>query len=501
MANEKTGAKGTSLSPAEAKKIYEERLKRFEAANDPINLLRDVTKATTLNSVVQQTKDQLRTALQNPTANEKTLRSISRYLYYRSHAYFRIVKFFANQFDLNARSIIPNYDLTKDNDQSKILKSFYNTSILVNKLGLQEEIIKELIVAFREDVAYACVYFDEKNGGLFLMPLDPDYCKIDGYFSDGGFAFSFDMSYWNKRKDIIEFMGEPWKSMWDKFNADTRNNRWQRLPEENMFCLKFRSEDYDMVVPPFTGIFNGALSLIGLEDIQSTQDEQQVYKMVYLPMKTISGSNEPDDWVISPGLMLAYYNKYVSDAIPENYVSSGIIPGDELKMLDFSDDAATDVDRVSQATQTLIDTAGGGELLMGSNINSTAAFNAAMKANTEFAISTLLPQIQRWVNRMVRLYVKNPAKVKFFEISIYTRDDFRKNLIEGAQYGLPTALAVNTLNGFSETETMALNYIEQTCLDISKKFIPLNSSYTASPGAPQKDDSELTDDGDKSRNR
>ena len=224
-----------------------------------------------------------------------------------------------------------------------------------------------------------------------------------------------------------------------------------------------------------------------------------------MPMETINSSKDVDDWCVSPDIMVKYLNKLIDSGLPEDYVTAALVPGKELKMLDFSSDAATDVNRENKAIQTVLDTAGGGELLMGSNINSTAAFNAAMKANTEFAISTLLPQTQNWINRFLTYYVTKPSYVKFFEISIYTRDDFRKSLLENAQYGLPTALAVNTLSGFSELQTMSLNFLEQDCLNISQKFVPLNSSFTSSgktgQGAPEKDDTELSPEGDKSRNK
>lgn len=494
---------GTQKTPSEIKEIYDESTLAFARKDSAIKVLRDVSKNQnrTINSVE---KEQLRRYLKNITSNEANLRGLSRYLYYRSHVYYRIIKFFANMIDLNARSIIPDYDLTKENDKDSILETYYKTLKILDKMNLQSELIKMYVIALREDVAFGCVYFDEKDG-MFIMPLDPDYCRIDGMYKTGDFSFKFDMTYWRSRQEQMELIGEPWVSMWRTYQSDTRLNRWQSLPSKYSFAIKFRSEDFDIIVPPFSGLFNSLLSLINLEDIQALNDEQQIYKLVYMPMETISSSKDIDDWCVSPDIMVKYLNKLIDSGLPEDYVTAALVPGKELKMLDFSSDASTDVNRENKAIQTVLDTAGGGELLMGSNINSTAAFNAAMKANTEFAISTLLPQTQNWVNRFLGYYVKNHAYVKFFEISIYTRDEFRKNLLESAQYGLPNALAVNTLNGFSELQTMSLNFLEQDCLQISKKFVPLNSSFTSSgkvgQGAPEKDDTELTPEGDKSRNK
>ena len=501
-----TNAGTQQMTVDEMRQFYETKIKKTQ---DAINVLRDVEKNNN-RTISTVEKEQLRQYLKNIASSEKNLRGLSRYLYYRSHIYFRIVKFFANMIDLNARSVIPDYNLIEDNDKDAILSNYYNTLKILDKMNLQSELIKMYVIALREDVAFGCVYFNPDEG-MFIMPLDPDYCKINGFYATGDFSFKFDMSYWKSRQDQIKMIGEPWTTMWRKYQNDQRKNRWQSLPDQYAFAIKFRSEDYDLVVPPFLGMFNALLSLINLEDIQALNDEQQIYKLVYMPMDTIQGSKDVDDWCVSPDIMVKYLNKLINSGLPEDYTTAAIVPGKELKMLDFSSDASTDVNRVSKATQTLLDTAGGGELLMGSNINSTAAFNAAMKANTEFAISTLLPQTQNWVNRFLKYYVTTPCYVKFFEISIYTRDEFRKNLLESAQYGLPNALAVNTLNGFSELQTMSLNFLEQECLNISQKFVPLNSSFTSSnadgyttevgQGAPEKDATDLTDSGDKSRNK
>ena len=63
------------------------------------------------------------------------------------------------------------------------------------------------------------------------------------------------------------------------------------------------------------------------------------------------------------------------------------------------------------------------------------------------------------------------------------------------------------MNGFSELDTLALNFLEEECLQLSNKFVPLQSSHTqngdpsSEAGAPTKDSDELTDDGEASRDK
>ena len=77
-------------------------------------------------------------------------------------------------------------------------------------------------------------------------------------------------------------------------------------------------------------------------------------------------------------------------------------------------------------------------------------------------------------------------------------------MLESCQYGYNNKIAYNTLLGFSERETMAQIYFEEEVLELHEKMIyPLSSSFVQSGnnGAPIKDDDEISDEGDKSRDK
>ena len=514
MARSKTKIDATLASPEsttkqhtteEIRKWYEKHKKHIEnyaSQEQAAKLLRNVSKTST-KTITAFDKDTLRNYLRNIGSNEKNLRSLSRYLYYRSQAYYRLIMYNANMFCLDARSVIPAYDLTKNNNAKQMLKSYFDTLFTVDRLNLQYEMLKAYVTCFREDVFYGCVYYDETS--MFILPLDPDYCKINGIYQTGDFSFAMDMSYFRSRQELLEYLGEPFDAMYRAYEADTTAGKWQPMPDEYCICLKARAEDWETVVPPYSGLFNSLINLLDLEDIQAIADEQQIYKMIWLEMETLQGSDTPDDWKVDPSIMIEYFNKMCEEAIP-GYTTAAIIPG-KLNQISFNNDTAADTNKVSTATETVFNTAGGAQILNSSTIDGSTGFNAAIKADTEFAISMLLPQTQAWVNRFLSYHVSNPAKVKFFEISVYTKDEFKNSLMTDAQYGLPVKLALNSLNGFSELDTMALNFLEEECLQITDKFKPLQSSHTQNgedkeeSGAPTKSDGEISDDGEASRDK
>ena len=202
-------------SVAEIKDWYSKNhrdIENYAAAMEGARGLRDVTKTSTT-TITAFSKDSLRTYLKNIGSNEKNLRNLSRYLYYRCHAYYRLIAYNANMFCLDARSVIPDYDLVNGGDANAMLSSYQDTLNVLDKMHLQYEMLKTYMVCFREDVFYGCAFYDEDQG-LFILPLDPDYCKISGAYNTGDYAFSMDMSYFRSRQTVLELWGEPFQSMY-----------------------------------------------------------------------------------------------------------------------------------------------------------------------------------------------------------------------------------------------------------------------------------------------
>ena len=469
-----------------------------------LKLLRDVGK--TYNKTVSIfDKEKLRQYLQNIGQNEKNLRALSWYLTYRSHTYFRIIRFFSEMFCLDCRSIIPKYDLIKDNNPDKVLKSYQKTLDAVGAMRLQQELLPVIFTCFVQDIYYGIYLHDET--GVFHMQLPADYCKLAGKFMTGDLSFYFDVSWLRSRQELIEYFPDVFQKPWNEY--DRTGEKWQLLDSQYQVCMKYRIEDVDLIIPPFTGLFNSLINLSDLEDIQAAGEAASIYKMLWFELETISGSKTIDDWKIDPDLAIPYYNKF-EQSVPD-YIATAIVPG-QIHEIDFDNDNATDTTKVAKATEQVLNTAGGAEVLNGATINNTYAFKMASIANTEFAISSLLPQIQSWVMRQLSYESADDCKVRFMPISVYTKSDYREQLLSSGQYGLPTKLAINTLNGFNEKDTLSLNYVEEELLHLSDKLVPLNSSYTSSnnneytseigQGRPKiTDEGDLSDSGERSRAR
>ena len=509
MATRKTSsAKDGTSQPtvAEIKQWFAENKDKFEKEKIIPVSIRDITKKATDRTITTINKAQLLRYIKNVSSNEKALRDISRYLYYRSNIYFRIINWYADMWDLRCRMITPPYSLTGKNDPKKIKKSYEETINLLDIMDMQGAMVSRLINVYIQDVSYALTFIDDT--GMFFFELNPDDCIIDTIYNTKDFGFAIDMSKWKSeyRQKLIEYLGSPLKEMWEEY-VNTEQ-KYIHCPDEYASVFKFRTDLHELPIPPLLPIFLGLSNLEDLGEIQAEGDALSIYKLVYLPLKTISGSKDVDDFEINPDTAKPYFDKLIqTGVIPEN-VSAAMVPGDELKVIDFSSNADGEITSVEKATNQVLQTAGGGAVINSNKITSTAAFNAWLKSETEFAISTLMPQINGFVNRMLEMRINKPCKVEHFEISVYTRENKAEELLKSCQYSFANRLAYNTCLGISEKTTLSMLYFENEVLglpDIMK--YPLSSSFTSSGsdsegGAPTKDDSEdIAESTDRMRNQ
>lgn len=478
----------------------------FNKATQALKQYKDpnVNTSYTLNSYDRET---IRGYLQNPASNETNLRNVAKYLYYRSQILYRLIHWYAGMWDLRCRNVEPTFDLEQGLD-SNVLKNYNETLKWLDIYNLQENLHEVFVNNYLYNVCYF-LWFKDESGSIPYI-LEPDECKIIGRYITGDWSFAIDMSKWRSkaRQNLIEYIGEPLTSMYREYQSS--GTKYIIVPDEYAGCFLFDQSNINIIIPPFAPLFQELSSLLDTEDLAAVQDKLDVFKLITMRMDTLGKSI--NDWKIDPELLAQYFEIMVMQALPP-YVSAALVPGEALDVVDFSSTASdAQVDRVANAQKNIMATSGGGAVLNSAMINNTAAFNAWLKSETDFAISSLIGQVDGFTNRMLSYDVGNPCKVKHFEISEYTKEDFRKAFLESQQYSFMSRLSLGTLYGMSERATLASIHFEQEVLGLQNLMIyPLQSSYTQSTttdgtdpvigGRPEIDDSELTDSGDRSRNQ
>ena len=498
-------------------KLNEEKQKiNFSKATEDkvLRKTKDIAKNGFTPTITNSDKEKIKNWLNgNIYNNSINLIKASRYLYYRSPIYAKMIELYVDMYCLDCRKVSPNYSFVKNFDDTAIRKQYDDTLKVLDILSLQGNLHAPLKNMWLQDVSFNLFFHDEF--GSFFWYIDPSEAIIDGYYNmDGPFCYSMaiDMSKWKTayRQDLIEFIGSPLKEMYDTY--ERTGIKYVHVPAEYSCVLKFRTDLMDAIIPPLVYYLAQLAGLNDLSDIQAEADDLSYYRMIYLPLKTLSGAKNSDDWEISPDLAIDYFQICQDNAIPAG-ISSAVVPGDELKTIDFSDNVTENVNRVENSQQQILGSAGGAGALLNATkaVNNTALINAALKSESHYVLNSVLPQIEAWTNLQLSLMVSNHCHISYMPVTIYTKEDYRKSLLEANQYGFMYRLAYGTLLGFTERQTLAQLHFESDILGLQNKMIyPLSSSFTSSgngevgqvgQGRPESDPSTLSPSGERSRNK
>lgn len=498
-------------------KFEEERQKKMYAnakEEKVMRTIRDISQNVSTPSITATNKETIRGYLTgNIYANSKNLIAASRYIFYRSAIYNKMIYTMADMYCLDARVLTPDYSFVKGMDFTQALKQYDATLNFLDILNLQNNMNPPLVNMWIDDISFN-LFFQDGEGSTFWH-IDPNEAIIDSiYMYRGGWCYGFalDMSKWRsaQKQQIIEWLGEPLVSMWKEY--ETSGIKYVHVPAEYSMVLKFHTDMMDSIIPPGLHYLVPTANLNDLSDVQASADQLSYYRLVYLPLKVMSNAKNPDEFEVTPDLAIDYFKIAADNAIPDG-VSSAVIPGDELKTIDFSDTVSDDVNRVENSQQQILGSAGGiGALINGNKlVNNSALIKAALKSESAYVLNSVLPQIETWTNLQLYLNVSKPCRVNLLPVTIHTKEDYAKSLLEANQYSFSYRLAYGTLLDISERETMASLLFETQALKLQELMqYPLQSSYTTSndgeqgtvgEGAPEKDVTELTPEGERSRNK
>lgn len=483
-----------------------ERMKQFAAAYEDVLQLTDLTASTTKTWTVFN-KDNLRTYLQNPYAanSQANLRNLAKFLYTLSFPLRRMINYFASLPAFDAYKVNLDFSLVEDNDEESLLQDYENACRYVRKMNMEINMFRLFIIAWREGIVYFQPYQDD-DGTLLLMPLDPQYCKISSIGFNNLYHVAWDFSFFTGSNAFYLDIWDPeYKT---KYNAYLRDAslRWQQLDTARAF--KIDISDQDLLIPPFASLFESLIDLIDLQSLMAVRDALDIYKLLVMRIPLLNSKN-PDDMAISLSLAKQFYNKAAADLPPEVGL---ILSPMEVDSVSFDKNATSDTNAIADSYQNIMEQTGISQIFDSSRLTGSSSVKMSMLSDALMATRGLMQQVEAFVNERIQMeYPNSVAYIKFIEVTTYTRDDRINQVKEAASLGLPVKQEYMTLLGYSPLETIAADWLETKLGFAVDKFMhPLVSTHTQggdsdTGGAPTKKDGDLSDEGaetkDKEKNK
>lgn len=412
-------------------------------------------------------------ALENPTSNPIMLIEISHYLYNTSQFYMRLNNYFAKMglFNYNIDVYdVKESELDSEEKQMKLRDAYANVCSEFEKIGFKHEMSKIMSVLPMQDVFYGLIFEDSSD--FFILSINPSLCKIC-QVQDGVFNFKMRLSGINPLH-IGSYPDCVKQAYLDYRNGDSYFDGWFVPQADKQMCFKF-NENTITPMPFLLGLIKDILDLDTYKKLKLQKARVDNYKAIVIEIPI------DEDAVDKPLLTdetLAVFAEMNKANMPEDI---GLIhaPG-KATAVSFKDNANT-ANNLSDAITNLYDNAGVTKELFNSGSSATA-MKMSIENDAAF-IYGFYRQVERVFTRFIKLRKFNKPQFKFAlriqDSTVFNRNDVADAMLKAAQNGEPFKIDYGVALGKSPSRIIGSFLLENTVLKLHEKFVPLQTSYTA----------------------
>lgn len=470
---------------------------RFAVLNRLIT--RDLNNNTNTPTFSLYTKDNITEYLSNPYTYERQLRRAVTYIYGASSHFRRLIQYFTGLSDLSF--VVSPYRIDpKTANVRSVNRNYRKVLNAMSAMNVRSQFPKILTVCLREDTFYGTMWVTNDN--ITIQQLPSDYCAIST-IEGNVLNVTFDFSYFDAHSQYLEYYPAEFQSKYRTYQSN-RRQRWQELDSPTSFAVKCNNDILDYSLPPFAGILREVYDLEDYKQLKLTKTTLENYAMLVMTL----GIDDEGNWQMDLDKAKEFWRNL--DLVLPEEIGSVLSPM-PINKISFEKANTGDTNTISEAEQNLFTAAGVSSLLFNNDKASANALLLSIKADQAITFG-IVKNIEDVVNRFIQAqsYGKN-FKVTFLDCSPFNRKEMGDMYLKACQYGLPFISMYAASQGMSQSEVDCMSFLENDVLNLTERFVPLQSSSTQSAassdgngatdegGAPTKDVGDLTDSGEQSR--
>lgn len=446
-------------------------------------------------SYFKYTKELLKQYSLNPDVNISNIREVSRYLERNSMLYKKMLMYYASMF-LYRYNIVQVKNFDEDN--------YVKTMERLSQFELAKQGYNAVYSCVRDGMfcGYMC---DEDSDGLFMLPLDIEYVRIFGLTKEGQRICYFNAKFFDNadNKEFIEAKLGGWPKVfvdgYKRYKKDGINSQWFRLPPEKTFCMIAVDDSmFTTPVPFWLPLFKALLDLLDLEDIIQNKKELENYKLILNKIPLLGNTDSVDDFAVSLELVKEF-EQLLEASVPE-LIGCAILPGTTVDTVSFENSNSTsDTDTLNQSIENLFSNAGASRLVIASGSSSNSVGLKYSLINDQSNVWFFVQQYESWLRYYIKKNISPDYEFYIHKMSWYLQDDYVSQKRELSTLGMATPMEV--MSAINETPYLAYQkLLFERNLGIYDKLRTVESSYnTSNAGRPTMDETELSEEGQKTR--
>ena len=408
-------------------------------------------------------------ALKYPKQGWKILLSLSEQLMRISPHYFRMNNLYSNMalfcwwVDL--------YDVKESAKIENIKKTYSALAAKLESMNLKHEFSKIMKVIPHQDIYCGLVF--ENQSDFFFQQIDYRICELH-QIQDGLYNFRMDLSG-IKAQNLNAYPDYVQKAYID-FKDGTLKSQWYEPPADKQICLKLNSH-WTFPYPILIGLIKDIFDLDVYKKLKLQSARTDNYKAIAVEVPI--DETTVDKPLLTPetlGIFAEINRESMTDDI-------GLLHtlGSHATPISFKDSNNTR-NNVSDAIDELYNSSGiTKELYNGSS--SGTAVTLSIENDSGFVYG-LYRQIERWINRFikVRKYNKSAFKFSFYllDMTIFNRDSVTSRYKDSIALGATVIDKYLASLDMTPSRTLGSYITHESIFDFRSHFIPLQTSYNSS---------------------
>lgn len=426
-------------------------------------------------------------AMKHPHSGWRILLRASEQLMVVSPHYYRLNMLFSNMalfcwgLDL--------YDVRDSANMNTVRKVHASLSSKLETMNLKHEFSKIMKWLPYQDIY--CGLVVENQNDFFLQKVDYRVCRLY-QVQDGLYNFQINLTAIDPKEigAYPDYVQDAYLSLSD---ANTVGNIWYLPPADKQICVKMNSQ-WTYPYPMLIGVIKDIMDLDTYKklNLQSARTDNYKAIMVKVPIDE-SAIDKP---LLTPetlGVFAEINRESMTDDI-------GLIHtlGSNGEAISFKD-SSNSRNNVSDANNEIYNSSGLPKELFNSSPTATA-INVSIENDSGF-IYGVYRQLERWVNRFIKLRKYNKSNFKFsfylLDTTTFNRDNVSKRYKEACTLGIPVVDKYMSTLDMTPSKIIGSYITHNEIYDFYNRFRPLASSYNGAADASGSDNAGRPTNADK----
>lgn len=408
-------------------------------------------------------------ALKHPKQGWKVLLSVSSELMRVSPHYYRMNNLYSNM--PSFCWWIDLYDV-KDNAKAEVMKKSYSAlAAKLEGMNLKHEFSKIMKVIPYQDIYCGLVF--ENQSDFFIQEIDYKICELF-QIQDG--LYNFRVNLTGIQAQNLSAYPDYVQQAWIDLKDGNLKSQWYVPSADKQICLKMNSQ-WIFPYPILISLVKDVLDLDIYKKLKLQSARTDNYKAIAVEVPI--DENSVDKPLLTPetlGIFADINRESMTDDI-------GLLHtlGSNATPISFKDSSNTR-NNVGDSVDEVYNSSGiSKELFNGSSSGTAVTFSIENDAGFVYG---LYRQIERWMNRFIKIRKYNKPAFKFFfyllDVTIFNRDNVSKRYREGVALGVTCIDRYLATLDMTPSRTLGSFITHHDIFKFKENFVPLQTSYNSS---------------------